>query len=1050
MPYKKKQSLLEAVKPIKPKKIKKAKPLAVEKPAKMAKPVNASMPAKSTPMRQTNTIDTIPDFIQTIPKQPALAKPVRRSHRAASIVLLIISILIVLGGVAATAFYSYNIYQDEMAVKQAAVLDAVPRITVPPNHFQKMSYEHTFLKNMRAIKVTPKVDIYKDENATKEQIAAEVDKLIENITTLGFNAIILDTKLDSKVVFTSTVYEATPVDLLALIVEKAKPANISVLTVLHATGVNTAGGEPAANYLSPQSKGTLYKGAQELAGSYQLDSIMLDSYYIQNDPTAYAQYISYGGIGSYDDWLYKNAEITIDKTSDAISIAANSMPMGIVINDVWADENAKEGGSKTKSDFSALMDGFTDTKGLIESKKVDYACVDIATSTDNKDQSFTTITKWWNEVCTTSSTPLYVIHHAENANSTKLTGWNGTGQLAEQVIVALKNPMFQGSAFTGIDSMMKDMKSSTGILLDYYAGEYSEKDVLQGIDMTSPTKHSFTTYEENIQFRGKYDPHQEVFINGEKVVPTERGGFSVWVPLKVGKNQVTLKHKGETVTYNIERKVIIFKTVSPTKEMHVSGSSTIEFNVMAYNGSKITATINGQTITLTEGGGGDENVVDSAYVNYQGSYTVPKAGAKEQDIGSITFRGSYQGYNETKGGSHVIVDKLPDEVDPDTATGLSFPHAVVTQRYANTYPPGTASGYPQAILYQLPQGTQDIVESVNGEFLNLRSGKVIRAASASVSDMLFEGNNTISQFSAGVEGNDTVIRATMGWKAPFSIDLSPYPNEPPPSKGYQFAANTVTILLDYSTTMDKDNASVDVSSSSVFSGITYERIFNENKRIYQYKITLPLRQAGKYYGAHATYEDNTLVIKFNQPPPQGTLSGLKIAVDGGHGGKETGTMAGSDVIEKDINYSIALKVKAELEALGATVVMMRNDDETITVEQRVDRAHANGVDMYLACHHNSAAPNPSPNGVETYFNAPFSQPLASAIQAQLGQILADRGAKSSTGKYNFVVTRERQYPAVLIEYGFLSNPTEEQKIMNPDHQQAMAKATAQGVLNYFN
>lgn len=985
------------------------------------------------------------DFKKTSAKAPKPAKsPKNRQGSLVWRIITIVSIILVISAGGVYGYFSLNNYETEVKHKESNVLSTMDRVIIPEGHFNTAaSYDFTYLKQMKASKVTPGVDLYADPNATAEQLNAQVDKIIENMLKLEFNSIIVDTKMGDSVIYGSSTLKKTGVDLLDIITKKAKDAGLNVVAVFNATGVAVADGTVMKDYLSSADKLTLNDAVSELAGQYELDSILLDNYYVKRDADAYKKFVEYGGIGNFNDWIYLNTQTTIKGISNAVANTVNSMPTGLLIKDVWADDTVNPAGTKTVSEFSALNDGHVDTKKLIEEKAVQFASVEIKTSLYDKNQPFETISKWWADICKASDTPMYITHHAENADSKELAGWDGTDQLARQLATALDLPSYHGSAYTGLDSMMKNMETSTEYLLKVYNDSYDLGALFQDLEISLPQKKSFVTYEENVQFRGKFDPNQEVILNGEKVVPSEKGGFSVWVPLKVGKNQVILEHKGQKAVFNIERKVIIFKEWKPQGNMKVSGSSQIEFNVLAYKDSQITATINGTTVKLEEGGGVD-NPLDSNYVNYVGFYTVPKATAKEQSIGGITFNGTYQGHKESQKGSNITIDKLPDEVDPDEATGQVMQHAIVNTTYAYTYPFNTTPGYPQGISYQLPLGTQDIVQSINGDFVNLRSGKTVKMKDVSLTDIPFVGNNTISEFTAGVEGDDTVIRLTMGWKAPFSITPDPYPTDTSQiGKNYNFAANSVTILLDYATTHSKDNFVDSMSSSPLFSGMSAERVKNAERNIWQYKITLPLQQTGKYYGVHAQYEGNTLVFRFNHG---GQLAGKTIMVDVGHGGKDNGTMAGRDVLEKDVNLMMANKLKAALEAHGANVVMSRTTDETISDDTRLERFYAAQPDMVLAVHHNSVGANAQPNGVETYYNTPFSQPLAAAVQAQLGQHLNNRGWKF----YNFFQIRGKQYPGILIEYAFLSNPSDEALALDPAHQEKMANATAQGVANYFS
>lgn len=972
-------------------------------------------------------------------------------------IISIAMIVLFLSGGGVFTYFSIGDYKTEVINKESDVLSIMDRVIIPEGHFDVDIYDFTYLSQMKAAKVTPGVDLYLDPATTAEQLNAEVDKLLENALTLGFNSLIVDTKLNDSVIYTTDSIKTTDVDLLKIIIDKATEFNISVVAVFNATGMADKEGIVIDSYLGGNEKNTTYKAAADLT-NYQIDSVLIDDYYVERNSGSYDKFVEYGGVGDYNDWIYQNTQSTITGIVAAVENSANSKATGLLVKDVWADSEVNEMGSKTVSEFSALTDGYVDTKMLIENKAVRFASVEIDTSLTNKNQSFDEISKWWSAICDQSGMPMYITHSGENANNAELTGWAGTDQLARQASTVAKLPQFHGSAYSGIDSMIEDMDTSTEDLLEYYEGTYAEEDLFQDLEMFSPKpgQTNLKTYEETYQFKGKYDPTEDVFLNGEKVEPSEKGGFSEYVALDVGHNQIVMEHKGVKQVFNIEREVIIFdKWLPAAGDMTVSGSAQLEFNVVAYKDSAISATLNGTTIALVEQEGRvestlDKNYSDSNYRNYIGYYTIPRATAKEQPIGAISFYGEYQGYKESKAGANITIDKLPDEVDPDEATGKILQHATVNSTYAYTYPFNTTPAYPQGILYQLPQGTSDIVQSINGDFVNLRSGKTVHANDVSLSEVPFVGNNSINSFSATVEGNDTVLRLGMGWKAPFSVNISPYPSAPEKmghnGKGFSFTGNTVTVLLDYANVNSTANVVDALSSSPMFTGMTTERVKNEERGIFQYKITMTLRQAGVYYGVDARYEGNDLVMKFNHGPSGGGLSGVKILVDPGHGGIDNGTSAGRDTLEKDINLILAPQVADALRALGADVVMSRTTDETIADPNRLERFYGAQPDMILSIHHNSMGANSQPNGIETFFNAPFSQPLALSIQNELKNHSANRGAKFG----NYFMIRGKQCPSVLIEYGFLSNPGDEANALNPAWQDAVAKATAQGVLNYYS
>lgn len=952
--------------------------------------------------------------------------------------------------IVAAGLFAWYAYQQDQEQRRLAIEDAKPRIVVPTGYFERTVYHPESVDGIRAVQLTPGVDFYTDMEADEAALSEQIDKVLQQVASYRMNTVIVDTRYSDRVIFSSDQLQSTPVDALRLICEQAGKHGLNVGILFHMSGVARADETLISKHYDPENREILMRAMGEIAVGYELESVSLAGSEIRRGGDSYADYVAYGAVGSYDGWL---ADTVTASVSSLVTIAhdlKNSLPVGIEVSSVWANAAAQEGGSETNASYQSLTDGHVDSRAMAMNKTVDFINVSIPTSTENTDVPFKTVLSWWDQVCQSSGIGFYVTHAAQNAGNSELQGWNGTTELARQAASVQETAGCYGSIFTGLSKLAENPGGSTDSLIKYYEGAYSQQDLDKDLEVTSPTKWSFQTYEDTVQFRMKFDPEQEVTLNGEKVVPTERGGSLVWVPLEVGKNTIQLAHKGKVYTYQVERLIHIFKDYSPKEAMTVAGGSQIEVNVMAYKGSTITATLNGQTIQLQVGGAGDDNDASSLYVNYQGTFTLPKATAEEQNIGKISIYGKYGPYEDGRSSGAITIDKLPDAVDPDEATGQVLSMVTITDEYAYTYPYLTTPGYPQALLYRLPQGTQDIVESQSGEFLNLRSGKTVKASSGTVTQETFQGNNLISEFSCGVEGGDTVIRATMAWKAPFSITPSPYPSDPKElTTSYQFNANTITITLDYATTMP-EAISGSMADSPLFSGISMERVRNEERGIWQYVITLPLRQAGVYLGCHAAYEGNTLVLRFNNPVSSGSLSGVKICVDAGHGGSDTG-MIGANVYEKDMNLLQAQKVAEALRQLGAEVIMTRTGDTYLDLYARTAIATQNQVDLFISVHHNAQSGGSTARGIETYYNAPFSKPLAVAVQNQVRQYMTvDRGAKGPEPSYNFVVTRQVQYPSILVEYGFLTNPEDESLAMDENHQWDMANATAQGVLDYFN
>jgi len=174
-----------------------------------------------------------------------------------------------------------------------------------------------------------------------------------------------------------------------------------------------------------------------------------------------------------------------------------------------------------------------------------------------------------------------------------------------------------------------------------------------------------------------------------------------------------------------------------------------------------------------------------------------------------------------------------------------------------------------------------------------------------------------------------------------------------------------------------------------------------------------------------------------------------VMLDPGHGGSDPGAQR-SMLPEKDLNLRIALLLKQELERRGFKVIMTRNDDRYLSLDQRLQLTAESGADIFVSIHHNAAA-NPGAAGYEIYVPPPgkpnyaASLRLAADIQSHIisDMTVIDRGVKSA----NFKVLRT-QLPAVLIEAGFISNPAEEKAVNSSGRQQAAAAAVATGIAGF--
>ena len=181
------------------------------------------------------------------------------------------------------------------------------------------------------------------------------------------------------------------------------------------------------------------------------------------------------------------------------------------------------------------------------------------------------------------------------------------------------------------------------------------------------------------------------------------------------------------------------------------------------------------------------------------------------------------------------------------------------------------------------------------------------------------------------------------------------------------------------------------------------------------------------------------------------MSKLKFFIDPGHGGRDPGAI-GAKSKEAENVLRVALALEKKLNAQGHEVKLSRRIDTYLTLSQRANLANAWGADVFISLHDNSAVNN-NATGFETFIFSNFknkaSEQRAVKLQTAVHKVIAkgiglhDRGLKRA----NFAVLRETAMPALLIEYGFISNLNDEKVIAFEIEKQA--QLTFEGINNYF-
>lgn len=224
------------------------------------------------------------------------------------------------------------------------------------------------------------------------------------------------------------------------------------------------------------------------------------------------------------------------------------------------------------------------------------------------------------------------------------------------------------------------------------------------------------------------------------------------------------------------------------------------------------------------------------------------------------------------------------------------------------------------------------------------------------------------------------------------------------------------------------------------------------------------------------------------PPEVLALGVRRVVIDAGHGGEHPGAVSASGLTEKTITLDIAQRLAQMIVARGFEAVLTRDGDDTVSLQDRADRANAERADVFVSIHVN-ALERASARGVETYYMGANTGPEIDAIaerenqhagysladlRALLDRVFADarreesrrlalavqhalvgrlretdpnvvnRGVKTAP----FVVLAAAQMPAVLAEVSCLSNAYEARRLGTPEYRQLIAGALASGVTSF--
>ena len=189
-----------------------------------------------------------------------------------------------------------------------------------------------------------------------------------------------------------------------------------------------------------------------------------------------------------------------------------------------------------------------------------------------------------------------------------------------------------------------------------------------------------------------------------------------------------------------------------------------------------------------------------------------------------------------------------------------------------------------------------------------------------------------------------------------------------------------------------------------------------------------------------------------------------IVLDAEHGVPDEGAQSSNGTTEAESNLKIALKVQNLLEQSGATVILTRSDENAIydldsktlkqkkisDIHNRVKIGNESSADIFVSIHLNKI-PQQQYWGWQTFYKqeSPEGQKLATSIQNSLNKSIQKENKRVPMKIENVYIIKHVEIPTTIVECGFLSNPEEEQLLLNNEYQDKLAWGIYTGIMDYF-
>ena len=225
------------------------------------------------------------------------------------------------------------------------------------------------------------------------------------------------------------------------------------------------------------------------------------------------------------------------------------------------------------------------------------------------------------------------------------------------------------------------------------------------------------------------------------------------------------------------------------------------------------------------------------------------------------------------------------------------------------------------------------------------------------------------------------------------------------------------------------------------------RVYNpelSNESVYNLNIPKPQK-----YVYNVTLDDCKYTFKVKKLPEN--MDEIAVVIDAGHGGSEKGAIGCLGDEEKDINLKLALKTAELLRAKGINVILTRECDADLSLNDRINIAKENGADIFVSIHLNSIGDVPmdvhKTRGTSVYYFNKNSKVLAEMLNKSVtgNADTRDDGVKTAS----FAVIRPTEYVSALVETAYMTNPLDSMLYTKDKFINKASKGIAEGIINFI-